>query len=409
MTAVLSQTPATAKAAPLILLMIIFIDGLGTALLLPMLPMLLDPGDPAGVVFGSAPTAARTAGLYGVLLAGYAFAMMVGAPLLGALSDRIGRRPTLLLAVTGSVAGYALSTWAVSVGSVGLLIAGRLLGGTFAGSVPVAQAMLVQTPDSAMKRIGWVMFAMTAGFFTGPALTGILLAAHTPGASLLLPLQVALTLSVLCLLMALLLPSTPAPAATMGPSLIRQVLNGFTSPATRRPLFALLWLQIGWNLFYQYLPWMLARQSQTVGSISLLLTVVGIGMCIAFIWVAGALQTRYPAPQIARAAIPVLVVSCALLAATLDNSLALVFGALAAIAYGVAYTALIGHALACEQSSLRGTVLGIAASLAAGAAAVTALLGGIIGVWGNLLLASLSVAALALSWVILVLGRDRDE
>lgn len=409
MTAVLSQTPATAKAAPLILLMIIFTDGLGTALLLPMLPMLLDPGDPAGVVFGSAPTAARTAGLYGVLLAGYAFAMMVGAPLLGALSDRIGRRPTLLLAVTGSVAGYALSTWAVSVGSVGLLIAGRLLGGTFAGSVPVAQAMLVQTPDSAMKRIGWVMFAMTAGFFTGPALTGILLAAHTPGASLLLPLQVALTLSVLCLLMAFLLPSTPAPAATMGPSLIRQVLNGFTSPATRRPLFALLWLQIGWNLFYQYLPWMLARQGQTVGSISLLLTVVGIGMCIAFICVAGAFQTRYPAPQIARAAIPVLVVSCALLAATLDNSLALVFAALAAIAYGVAYTALIGHALACEQSSLRGTVLGIAASLAAGAAAVTALLGGIIGVWGNLLLASLSVAALALSWVILVLGRDRDE
>ncbi|WP_440778776.1 MFS transporter [Pseudomonas syringae] len=409
MTAVLSQTHATAKAAPLILLLIIFIDGLGTALLLPMLPMLLDPGDPAGVVFGSAPTAARTAWLYALLLAGYAFAMMVGAPLLGALSDRIGRRPTLLLAVAGSVAGYALSTWAVSLGSVGLLIAGRLLGGTFAGSVPVAQAMLVQTPDSAMKRIGWVMFAMTAGFFAGPALTGILLAAHTPGASLLLPLQIALTLSVLCLLMAFLLPSTPAPAATMGPSLIRQVLNGFTSPATRRPLFALLWLQIGWNLFYQYLPWMLARQSQTVGSISLLLTVVGIGMCIAFIWVAGALQTRYPVPQIARAAIPVLVVSCALLAATLDNSLALVFGALAAIAYGVAYTALIGHALACEQSSLRGTVLGIAASLAAGAAAVTALLGGIIGVWGNLPLASLSVAALALSWVILVLGRDRDE
>lgn len=115
MTAVLSQTHAAAKATPLILLLIIFIDGLGTALLLPMLPMLLDPGDPAGVVFASTPTAARTAWLYGVLLAGYAFAMMVGAPLLGALSDRIGRRPTLLLAVAGSVAGYALSTWAVNL------------------------------------------------------------------------------------------------------------------------------------------------------------------------------------------------------------------------------------------------------------------------------------------------------
>ncbi len=288
-----------------------------------------------------------------------------------------------------------------------LLIAGRLLGGAFAGSVPVAQAMLVQTPDSAMKRIGWVMFAMTAGFFAGPALTGILLAGHMPGASLLLPLQVALTLSVLCLLMAFILPSGPAPAATTGPSLIRQVLNGFTSPATRRPLLALLWLQIGWNLFYQYLPWMLARQSQAVGSISLLLTVIGVGMCVAFIWVAGALQTRYRAPRIARIAILTLVVSCALLAATLDNPLALVFGALAAIAYGVAYTALIGHALACEQASLRGTVLGIAASLAAGAAAVTALVGGIVGVWGNLLLVSMSVGALILSRVALGAGGDR--
>jgi len=407
MSAVLSQPHATAKAAPFILLLIIFIDGLGTALLLPMLPMLLDPADPAGVVFASAPTAARTAWLYGVLLAGYAFAMMLGAPLLGALSDRIGRRPTLLLAVAGAVAGYVLSTWAVSQGSVALLIAGRLLGGAFAGSVPVAQALLIQTPDSAMKRIGWVMFAMTAGFFAGPALTGILLAGHTPGASLLLPLQVALTLSVLCLLMAFILPSSPAPAATTGPSLIRQVLNGFTSPATRRPLLALLWLQIGWNLFYQYLPWMLARQSQAVGSISLLLTVVGVGMCVAFIWVAGALQTRYPAPRIARFAIPTLVVSCALLAATLDNSLGLAFGALAAIAYGVAYTALIGHALACEQASLRGTVLGIAASLAAGAAAVTALLGGVVGVWGNLLLVSLSVGALILSWAALGVGGDQ--
>ncbi len=92
MSAVLSQTHATTKAAPFILLLIIFIDGLGTALLLPMLPMLLDPADPAGVVFASAPTAVRTAWLYGVLLAGYAFAMMLGAPLLGALSDRIGGR-----------------------------------------------------------------------------------------------------------------------------------------------------------------------------------------------------------------------------------------------------------------------------------------------------------------------------
>jgi len=60
------------------LLLIIFIDGLGTALLLPLLPSLLDPTNPAGVLFGTAPTTAAVMWLNGVLLAGYALAMMVG-------------------------------------------------------------------------------------------------------------------------------------------------------------------------------------------------------------------------------------------------------------------------------------------------------------------------------------------
>lgn len=382
------------------LLLIIFIDGLGTALLLPMLPSLLDPTNPAGVLFGTALTTAAVTSLYGILLAGYALTMMVGAPLLGALSDRIGRRPTLLIAVTGTVAGYALCTWGVSQGSVLLLVSGRLMGGAFAGSVPVAQAMLVQTPGQAMKRIGWVMFAMTAGYFAGPALAGLLMAGKDHGASLLSPLLVALALSALCLLLATLLPDSPHAKTPPGPSLLRQMLNGFTAAPTRRPLLALLWLQIGWNLLYQYLPWMLASKSQAVGSIGTLLAVIGVGMCVAFVWLAGALQVRYPAHRIAPIAIAVLAMLCVLLAVSLDSVIALPLATAAALAYGVAYTALISHALACEQESLRGTVLGVAASLAAGAAAGTALLGGVLGAWGNGALASVSVISLVMSWAV---------
>ncbi|MBA1289134.1 MFS transporter [Pseudomonas japonica] len=382
------------------LLLIIFIDGLGTALLLPMLPSLLDPDNPAGVLFGTAFTSAAVTWLYGVLLAGYALAMMVGAPLLGALSDRIGRRPTLLIAVAGSVTGYALCTWSVSQRSVVLLVIGRLIGGAFAGSVPVAQAMLVQTPGQAMKRIGWVMFAMTAGFFAGPALAGILMADNKHSASLLPPLLVALGLSAVCMVLATLLPPSSRPSNPVGPSLSRQVLNGFSSVSTRRPLLALLWLQIGWNLLYQYLPWMLARNSQAVGSISTLLAVIGVGMCVAFVWMAGALQVRYPVHRIAQVATAALATLCVLLAASLGSLMALPLAAAAALAYGVAYTALIGHALACEQESLRGTVLGVAASLAAAAAAGTALLGGWLGAWGNGALASVSVISLVMSWAV---------
>lgn len=383
------------------LLLIIFIDGLGTALLLPMLPSLLDPANPAGVVFGTAPTRASTSWLYGFLLAGYASAMMVGAPLLGALSDRISRQRTLLIAVAGSVAGYALCTWSVGQGSVVLLVVGRLIGGAFAGSVPVAQAMLVQMPGQAMKRIGWVMFAMTAGFFAGPALAGFLMAGNKHGASLLPPLLVALGLSAMCMVLATLLPPSPQTRRPIGPSLLRQVLNGFTSVSTRRPLLALLWMQAGWNLLYQYLPWMLARNSQAAGNISALLAITGVGMCIAFVWLAGALQMRFPCRRIAQVATAALATLCMLLAVSLGSMIALPLAAAAALAYGVAYTALISHALACEEENLRGTVLGVAASLAAAAAAGTALLGGWLGAWGNGALASVSVISLVMSWAVL--------
>ena len=123
-------------------------------------------------------------------------------------------------------------------------------------------------------------------------------------------------------------------------------------------------------------------------------------MCVAFVWLAGALQVRYPARRIAQVATAALTTLCMLLAVSLGSLMALPLAAAAALAYRVAYTALIGHALACEQESLRGTVLGVAASLAAAAAAGTALLGGVLGAWGNGALASVSVISLVMSWAV---------
>ena len=83
---------------------VVFIDLLGFSLILPLLPYY------AGS-YGANPT------LIGLLVASYAAAQFVGAPILGRLSDRLGRRPILLLSIGGTFAGFLLLAGAPQVGA----------------------------------------------------------------------------------------------------------------------------------------------------------------------------------------------------------------------------------------------------------------------------------------------------
>src|SRR4030065_218029 len=91
--------------------LIFFIALLGFSLILPLLPYYAE-------TYGATPT------MVGLLVASYAAAQLVGAPLLGRLSDRLGRRPILLLSVAGTGLGFVLLGFADPIG--------RLLAGWFA-------------------------------------------------------------------------------------------------------------------------------------------------------------------------------------------------------------------------------------------------------------------------------------
>ena len=79
----------------LTIFLIVFIDLLGFSLILPLLPYYAES-------YGATPF------IVGMLVAAYAAAQLIGAPLLGRLSDRIGRRPVLLLSVAGTLVGFLL-------------------------------------------------------------------------------------------------------------------------------------------------------------------------------------------------------------------------------------------------------------------------------------------------------------
>jgi MFS family permease len=112
----------------------------------------------------------------GILSSLYALLQFVCAPLWGALSDRIGRRPVLLWTVAGTALSYVI--WALS-GSFWLFIAARLLGGAFGGNLSVATAAVADVTSRAerSRAMGLVGAAFGLGLVTGPAI-GAFTAAH---------------------------------------------------------------------------------------------------------------------------------------------------------------------------------------------------------------------------------------
>jgi DHA1 family tetracycline resistance protein-like MFS transporter len=87
----------------------------------------------------------------GLLVASYAAAQLVGAPLLGRLSDRFGRRPVLLMSIFGTFVGFILLGFAQSLW---MLFAGRLLDGFTGGNISVAQAYITDITDEKNRARG---------------------------------------------------------------------------------------------------------------------------------------------------------------------------------------------------------------------------------------------------------------
>ncbi|SFI90145.1 TCR/Tet family MFS transporter [Celeribacter neptunius] len=153
------------RRATLFALMIAFLDSIGVGLIIPVVPRLIEEIGHIGLG-----DAARIGGL---LFALYSIVLFLSAPLLGALSDRVGRRPLLLIAVGGLAIDYLLQAWAPTLA---WLFLGRLIAGLCGASIVVANACLadVSTAETRARSFGYMSAAFGLGFVLGPAIGGIL-------------------------------------------------------------------------------------------------------------------------------------------------------------------------------------------------------------------------------------------
>jgi len=156
----MTDTAANRRAPLAIIFVTVFVDLLGFGIVLPLLPYYAHQFHASATVAGA-------------LIAVYSAMQFVCAPLWGRWSDRVGRRPVILLSLAGSTVSYLL--FALADG-VGLLFVSRILAGVAGANIPVAQAFIadVTSEHERARGMGLIGAAFGLGFVFGPVIGGVL-------------------------------------------------------------------------------------------------------------------------------------------------------------------------------------------------------------------------------------------
>ena len=202
--------------------LIVLVDIFAFTLVIPLLAIYAEH-------LGATPLAAT------LLVSIYAVCQLISGPLLGRVSDRIGRKPMLLVSQVGTFAGLLVMA---SAGTLWVLYVARVIDGATAGNLSLAQAYISDNtaPENRARSFGLIGIAFGLGFFLGPSVTGYLVQF-----GLRAPIYAAAALSLTSIACtALLLPNQQPPAASGAAA-------GDAGPAGKRLGI------VEWGAYVQYL------------------------------------------------------------------------------------------------------------------------------------------------------------
>ncbi|MDA7951234.1 MAG: MFS transporter [Pirellulaceae bacterium] len=156
------------KGALLSIFLVVFIDLLGFGIVLPLLPIY-------GKAFAGDYSEASRYLLLGLLMASFSAMQFFFAPIWGRLSDRVGRRPILLIGLAGSTLSYTLFGVAAVYQSLWALFLTRIGAGIAGATISTAQAYIADVTDESKRTKGMALIgaAFALGFTLGPAIGGV--------------------------------------------------------------------------------------------------------------------------------------------------------------------------------------------------------------------------------------------
>ena len=314
-------------------------DRLGESIVFPLLPFLL----------ASFTSNGRTLGL---LAGSYAIAQFAFTPLIGALSDRFGRKPVIAVCVSGSVLGLGLFAITLSINwqaipwatggliPLALLFCGRLIDGVSGGTAATAGAVLadISTPENRARAFGLIGVAFGLGFILGPAFGGLL-----AGYNVTLPVWVATGFALVNLLLVVtLLPETHPPEARQAMPRKRDLnpftalKRMFTNPQVRRLCAAFFLFFMAFNGFTAVLVLYFKQAfNWGPGLATTAFLIVGVVATVVQGGLIGPLVSRFGEWRLTLAGLGLVIIGCLLIPmANSSNAAGVVFSAVAILALG---------------------------------------------------------------------------
>lgn len=213
----------------LAIFLIVVVDVLGLTIMLPILPFYAEH-------FGASAT------VVGLLISTYALCQLIAGPVLGQISDRVGRKPVLLVSQMGTFAGFLVLAWAPNLL---IVFVARIIDGLTAGNLSIAQAYIadVTAPKDRARAFALIGIAFGIGFLVGPGASGYLSKHY----GYHVPILLAAALSFVSIMgTTFLLPAVPAHPEGLKPANAEQEMEAPIAPGGKRLKV------LDWGTYLQY-------------------------------------------------------------------------------------------------------------------------------------------------------------
>ena len=356
---------------------------LGIGIIIPVIPALFF--DSSTSFFTGTLSYQDRSVIYGFLLASFPIMQFFGAPILGALSDRHGRKPLLMISLFGTMIGYFLFAIALLRGQLWLLFFSRLLPGFTGGNISIVYSSIADVSEGSdrTKNFGMIGMAFGLGFILGPAIGGIL--ADSSIVSWFNPSTPFWFTTVLTfiniVLLILLFPETLKEKGSRAVSLFTGVKNiaySFKMPNLRSIFSVALLFSLGFTFFTQFFAVALIEKfDYTEKDIGLFYAWVGIWLVFTQGFLVRILAKKNYKPS-TLLKFTMLTLSIGLLLVIFPDEVhwEYLFAPIIAISHGITTPNLLSTISAQASNDQQGSILGINQSMQSIGAAIPPIVGG---------------------------------